>query len=358
MSNTQNMKTSIIATVGLALLSVSAEAQHVLTRENTLMRPGDAISKQQIAFVVPGESGEDVVWDFRDVPVRRKNYRVEYTGNNASALLSIHPGYMSRYRMAGDTLVQTGYENPTARLTYRRAIPELVFPFAYGDTIASEFEGNGLYCRHNGMKERGTVLVEADATGTLLLSEEDTLRNVLRVHAIRTSSVDMDRDSVVADSAGRLLRIEENYKWFARGYRYPIFETLTEAYYHGTQYVYGHRTAYRTMPDSIRALADAVNEDIIHSDSISNAFHGSEIIQYHVSHYGNAVRVDYSLSMQATVTALISDAMGVVHRRYHHTDNSGDSYSFSFDMSGLRRGEYVLYLNANGEIHSQTIYNR
>ena len=232
----------------------------------------------------------------------------------------------------------------------------MIFPFTYGDSISSDYEGHGLYCGHNGIEETGTVYTVADGIGTLYLTEEDTLHNVLRIHVVKTSSIRMDKDSFVTPPTSHTNILEESYLWYARGYRYPVFETHKETYYHGTKYMYVHKTAYRTLPKTIRSLGDSINEVIIRSDSIKTCSDGKDIIQYQVSHSGNIIRIDYRLRESASISAIVSDTMGIVYRRYNHTEKPGDGLYFTFDMNGLRRGEYILYLNVNGMMYSHTVH--
>lgn len=350
------MKKELILFIVGIFFAFTAEAQHILTRENTLIRPGDVIDKEQVVYQDPGESGFNLTWDFRNVELVNNSYRIEHVGDSTSMLLSIHPKSMNHYQIAGDTLFRIAYEDPLTKLVYHNPVPELRFPFTYGDVFSASYEGKGLYCRHNGVEEAGTVFIEADAIGTFFLTEEDTLRNVLRVHTVKTSVVGMDKDSIVTDSTKRVTKVEDIYRWYARGYRYPVFETLSETCYDGTKCLYNDKVAYRTLPEYLRSLGDSINEEIIQLDSLQSDSHEPDIIQYQVQNAGGNLKVDYSLSERATISALISDTMGIVYKRYEHTDEPGENYSFSFNLNGLHRGEYILYLNVNGRIYSQTVH--
>lgn len=354
--NNKKMKNSIIMIICLVLSSISSVAQHVLTIENNVMRPGDVISKVQIDFVAPGESGENAIWDFRNVKRSDRTYRVEYVSDSTATLLSIHPRFMRVYKLLENTLVQVGYENPNFKLVYDKAIIELGFPLSYRDTISSIFDGKGVYSEHNGIRECGSVFVEVDGTGKLLLSDEDTLKNVLRVHSVRTSTILMGKNKLVTEPAQQLDRIEESYKWFARGYRYPILDTYEDTFFNGTEYVCSNKCAYMTIPDSIRAIEDKANEDIIRLDSLKSESRNLDIIQYKVMRSGHIIKVEYSLNTDASLIAFIADPMGIVYQRCQHKGTPGIISSFSFDTKGLRNGDYILYLNVNGNLYSQTIH--
>ena len=337
----------------LAFARMPAFPQHVLTKANALMRSGDTVGKQLVAYVPPGESGMHASWDFRDIDVLSKSYPIENAVDSDSCLCAIEPSSMCSYRLGGDTLVQVTYQNPLTRIDYSVPIPELIFPFSYGDTLSGKFKGEGQYSNRNGIRMAGSTYVEADGEGELKITDECTLRNALRVRTLKTTYFNIEKDSVVKDSAESLLEVVERYQWYARGYRYPLFETCSTAYYHGTRLLNSYKVAFRTLPDSLRILSDSVNQELARYDiCLADA---SDDITYEVISDGRSVRIDYDLKNKATVSAMISDPMGVMYRKRSRTDETGEGYSLSFDLAGLRRGEYILYLNVNGRVYDSKI---
>ena len=66
----------------------------------------------------------------------------------------------------------------------------------------------------------------ADAYGKMILPSGDTLSPVLRVKTIQTIfDIPQDGSSVTfeTDNAGKQL---ETCRWYSKGYRYPVFETI------------------------------------------------------------------------------------------------------------------------------------
>jgi hypothetical protein len=59
--------------------------------------------------------------------------------------------------------------------------------------------------------------VTADATGMLITTTNDTLKNLLRAKRLNNYS------EIGVDSA-RLQLV--TYSWYARGYQYPVFKTV------------------------------------------------------------------------------------------------------------------------------------
>lgn len=69
----------------------------------------------------------------------------------------------------------------------------------------------------------------------------------------------------------------------------------------------------------------------------------------------NTITVGYTLRQDATVTAMVCDISGVIYRQQSQTGQTGDHYQMTILCDGLRRGQYVLYMNVNGQVTSQTI---
>ena len=47
--------------------------------------------------------------------------------------------------------------------------------------------------------------------------------------------------------------------------------------------------------------------------------------------------------------------MGIVYYQRRYEQPAGQGYQVQIDCTGLRRGQYILYINVNGKIYSKTI---
>jgi hypothetical protein len=121
------------------------------------------------------------------------------------------------YRQQHDSLQTTGYENFTTFMEYK--VPELRmhFPFVYGDTLFSIFEGKGEYCHRLPLAVKGYTRVIADAEGELKLPDFETVKKALRVRTLRHYT-ETGKDS--------LEMTLDTYSWYAAGIRYPVFESV------------------------------------------------------------------------------------------------------------------------------------
>lgn len=231
--------------------SVQMFAQYSLERTTHLPRPGDRLGKQEVAYKSPGNKGTGMVWDFSELENKNADYELRYTSPHpgSDTIIGIEHRTMYRYQLSGDTLFTPGYENSTTRIEY--LIPEslLVFPFPYGRSLTTNFGGKGNYCNRLGIDICGKSTVTADATGLMILPGGDTLHHVLRVHTCKLVFERMGSRSAHAvagldtingpayyrDSVNRYLANDSSYfqidtwRWYAEGYRYPIFESINSA---------------------------------------------------------------------------------------------------------------------------------
>lgn len=201
-------------------ISSSITGQVQLTKERNAYRASDQLIKQQVEFKDPGSSGKNLIWDFRMLQPVNEEYPLKYFIPDSTRMDTVcgmehHTRYY--YCQKRDSVWATGFENATTLMEYH--VPELrmKFPFSYGDTLFSYFEGDGEYSRRLKLHVKGYTRVEADAEGELLLPDFETVKNALRVRTLRYYT------QTGKDSTEMLL---DTYSWYADGIRYPVFESI------------------------------------------------------------------------------------------------------------------------------------
>ena len=200
---------------------MSAQYHHpaFLQKRRNLPHAGDSIIKQQMQYIDSGASGHDIDWDFSNAKPVDDAYNLLYKTITRDTLnfIGIEHRTIYRYKVKGDTLLHTGYENATTLMNYTRPEIKMKFPFHYGDTISSHFEGKGEYCHKLPFHVSGNTVIQADATGTLTTPDNKVYKNVLRVKSLRQYT------QTGVDSVSMTL---ETYSWYVKGNRYPVFETV------------------------------------------------------------------------------------------------------------------------------------
>lgn len=344
-----------------------------LTRALNLPRPDDDLTKYPISMSNPGKSGKDVLWDISQMKVARKKILQRYTlyPDSASCLVSTEQGTRYYDCMHGDSLLLGGYENNQSKVTFDRPEATLLFPMQYGDSTAGYFHGRGTYCDRLRIRSFGTYTLKADAKGRLVLPDGDTLRNVIRLHAVKLISCiyyPMDstaqfRKSFSSDSI-RLYQLRDTsiirsdeYRWYVHGYRYPVLEYRSaRANGHPGQ---ATALAFYSPPTDQEALAlddgnikARDNDKEKERNGTDNGQNGSD---FHYQMTQNSaegyVNIHYEADRQTDVTAILADTRGIVYKTLsQHGQTSGD---ISLSYNGLMTGQYIIYIKINGKTYAE-----
>jgi len=201
-------------------LSTGAQGSHKLTAKRNAYRAADQIVKQQVEYKDPGSSGKNLNWDFRMLRPVNEEYTLNYfipDSTDMNRLCGMEHNTRYYYHQQHDSLRAVGYENSTTFMEY--IVPELRmhYPFVYGDTLFSTFEGVGQYGHRLELAVKGYTRVEADAVGELLLPQSETVKKALRVRTLRNYT-ETGKDSIEMTL--------NTYSWYATGIRYPVFESI------------------------------------------------------------------------------------------------------------------------------------
>ncbi|WP_455584939.1 T9SS type A sorting domain-containing protein [Bacteroides sp.] len=199
---------------------VSAIAQQTTLSEERNEVRSDKLEKQQLDYHFQGPSGPKVIWNFHQLESSGKPYQLRYyvDESDTTGFIGVEHNTAYHYRKTGDSILLVKYANRTLSLNYSEPEVRLKYPFHYGDSVQSHFEGTGYYSHSIPMKLSGESVVKADGWGMLVIPGGDTLRQVLRVNTLRECKLvaGMDSSEIAYDC----------YSWYARGYRYPILETI------------------------------------------------------------------------------------------------------------------------------------
>lgn len=371
----------------VSLISAGLVAQPSLSNVCNLMRAGDNLVKQQVEYKSPGSPGENVLWDFSRQKAVNDHYQLCYWNFSDSILVGQEHRTLYKYAEKGNSLYCYGFENQTTLISNPRGELQLFFPFGYGDKREDYFHGNGDYCGHLFITARGKVSVEADAYGILLLPSGDTLRHVLRVHHTKDIVQRMvpyalvepwdtifSGDSIDYHLATDSIRMQLNtYRWYADGYRYPVFETIESTTFAGQKPEVHFNTAFYYTPDDQyydlnndpenQAKRDAETDRLRKLNELSGAAlnTGSEpensVIQYALTNNSGSgyIRIDYQLTHSAAIQFLLTDILGRIMLQIPPKVLSEGSYTESLDISSLKHGEYILHIIVDGKKYEEKI---
>ena len=352
-----------------------------LNVEHNRFRAGDVLFKQQVEYVDPGPTGADRLWDFRKLKTVNDEYSLEYAlppleGDSVYVLgdrryrtedvkeneliVGKEHNTMYYFHMKGDSLLQMGHENSTVVLAYTSPMAILLFPLNYGEFISSDYKAKGLYSGVVDFHTEGTITTLADAYGEILLPSGDTISPVLRVKTVQTifdSPVSDDNPSEEGNHGKQLVI----YRWYVKGYRYPVFETLRDINLEDHSVVFA--TAFFFPPqdhlyldtDSANlALLDQLWELDMHNIDDPDNEHTESLTLSDILHckiYPNPVHdllnLEYEVKQDATVSFQLFTIYGLPVKQIGPMKKTRGVYYETFNFSSLTDKNYVLRITAN-----------
>lgn len=347
------MKVLLLLTSLWASCCGVTQAQNILTYSCNSLRP-DSINKEIVPYFDAGCEGENVTWDFSsDDDISPRDTTLYTIYDMGGKIAWDNNGSLDTYLQRNDSLLLCRMESPLYEMDYHEPVVCMTYPFCFGNNISNTFSGVGSYEGKLSLSEQGTTNVSADAYGRIVLAEGDTINNVTRVRT--TLSADVTVKDRMGEEVLCLMKKEtETYRWYARGYRYPVIENFTERVFHEGKLIAQRQNASRISIEELENIIDEENEDIRRQDSLAYA-QAHPIESLAVTNRGSVADVSYSLLTDAHVSITLANSSGIVFWRFDEDEYAGESYSHSIPLSGLLRGQYVFYINANGEIENAKI---
>jgi hypothetical protein len=361
------MRKQILSIMCLAAcLSVSGQEQ--LRQSCNTLRGDDALEKRQVKMTGFSLQVKDGVWSLEKAKTSKKSFVTRYL-TETDTVMRLERGERTYYNQADGEIKIIGSENVQTLVSYELPEKWLRFPMCQGDSISGYFSGTGRYCDKLFLRRYGTYLTKADATGSLVLPEGDTLRHVLRIHTERLVGTELTPidtlryripgltvDSIVRRMAGDTTLVREDvYRWYAEGYRYPVLEATVVSI--GKE-ILSEEAFYCPPAEQERLVLDEANKDV--RIRALEEVPGRDVtikgnpFQYKISYRHDGVTVSYRLDSPTKIEALLASNQGYVYQRQ---EKNGDAGSGTIDIStaGLPRGQYVVYLNVNGKSHAEKI---
>ncbi len=371
----------LISTIFVSLMATATHGQTTLTQTANAYTGTGKLMMRQVWCV---DSREDsLFWDFSKMETMNPKYtvwRVEKSDSLQQTTTVVERGTRHTFCQQGDSLLIRGYRSRRSEVGYDEQEVYLLLPMAAGDSIQGFFHGRGTYGDKVALRQYGRYKTKAVGVGTLMLPDSVSMDNVLRVHTERLVSckqypitlrdsmlpytADSVRASLMTDTAAYIVHTD---RWYAPGYRYPVVEKrdvykgdgspeISQTLYYpaGNQVEDNpddeeNATIRELMADSHKQMDTTLNSGTDPDET--TAF----LRNIKVSTNGAAVSVSYDLQKDATVTALVCNVSGIVFRQQSQTGRAGESCQMTIRCGGLRKGQYVLYLNVNGQVTGHTV---
>ncbi|KAA6302581.1 MAG: hypothetical protein EZS26_001088 [Candidatus Ordinivivax streblomastigis] len=341
-------------------------AQYSLQSQLNMFCSGDVIVKQQVSYKDPGRLGENVLWDFSNLDAENEEYKLAYTSLNKDSIITgTEHRTMYYYSLSNDSLLLWGYENSTTLMTNQQPELLLKFPVNYGDKTNSYFSGSGKYCDRLQLTAMGTVQTHADAYGMMVLPSKDALKHVFRVKTVKwiaeetkpfshkkgTANLAISKDSIdfrLSNDSTVLGVI--TYRWYERGYRYPIFETVksvvknknSERKYFNTAFFFPPQAHYYLDEDEDNlSLLENQGNDQSNDSTSSDPWYG---LTY--NYYPNPVISDLNIEMYlprpAKIRVQLTERGGRIMKEERWGMKPEGIFHQQISMGFFTVGEYVL----------------
>lgn len=369
----------------MVMMSAAGSAQLLKASTNAYQNE-DKMIKQQISY--PKRISGEKCYDVSDAEVLNKKYMVRYHVKNDSfpnRLTCIENGTLYHYELRNDSIFIGGYQNRMTQVEYDQPEVYLRLPMALGDSITGYFHGRGTYGGKLALRNYGWYKTKAEALERIVVTEGDTLDNVLRLHTERKISsqyypieladslLPFDEDSVkmylCKDTAIINTIID---RWYAPGYRYPVLETrateksknvplLTQVLYFPPHDQQEQLKGDIANEDVRKRLADedaAVRARNMTDNGLNDGVNGpsGNGFTYDLSQDDGSglVTIHYVTDHDTQMTALVANTQGYVYRRADQSCPAGNG-STTIDCSGLRKGQYIIYINVDGERYAEKV---
>ncbi|MDR1369134.1 MAG: T9SS C-terminal target domain-containing protein [Dysgonamonadaceae bacterium] len=357
-------------------------AQHILRSELNLPRGGDEIVKQQVQYKDPGRSGENVIWNFGQLQSVNDEYTLTYSepyligdsiyimGMDTIPVSELSDDYlftgtehytMYYYRFTDSCLWTLGHENAATLLQYNPPLLSGVFPMKYGESHIATYGSQGVYSGSVPFEMEGAVKIEADAFGMMLLPSCDTLKQVMRTSALQTFS------ELLLTEAGDSVTVNtrlETCRWYSKGYRYPIFETIrnivsrdsTETGRFETAFFYPPQEHYYLDEDeeNLAQLEEAENGE----ENESGTWKG---LSYNIfpNPAKSFLEVELYLPRPATVRIQLRTTMGLIVKEENRgLVQAGEICHSLLDVYTLPVNDYILDIWLDDYLINQVILKR
>ncbi len=218
----------------------------------------------------------------------------------------------------------------------------------------------------------------------MLLPSGEILENVLRVHHEKRQverqkphySFSVKDTVYYTDSIDYALQTDtlttqtDTYKWYALGYRYPVFETVTTTVYYlnepvqqfATSFYYPPGEQYYGLKDDPQNLA--IRERLEEEKERNKNREGDDsnlpeggVMNYNVfmNQEGSRLLVEYHLSYPADISVILFDMQGSMLKQYPKERKEEGYYTLDIPMEEYQRGEYLLRITVDERAYAEKI---
>ena len=336
----------------------------------------EKIEKRKIIYSDNGRSGNNVLWNLSNIDINTDTTEVcnLYCNDTKDTFFCKEYDTTFRYEYKNNAVWIVGFENRLTKIDYDECEKYMNLPIIYGDSICGYYHGRGAYCDKLTLRYFGRYKTIADACGTLVLPQGDTLQNVTRLHTVRQinnifyptdSLIGKDFKPLTEDSVSILTEkqskhiVMDIYRWYAHDAKYPILETYT---LRNGDAILGTAAFY--IPQDSLVLSKGYAEKSMNGlrkVRKGKGFGSSEknqTICYNVTQEtSNTIKIEYNVSTDCMVSYGIYtvDGKTVFCQPYSKTSKGLYSKKAELPIDNHEKGIYIFRMTVNGEKYTSKI---
>ena len=352
---------TILSTVIALLLTIGSLAQSSIKSQYNGYRDGDRLYRIVADDTSLGDRGENCVWELP--PAKRDGNFIKQTILlRNDSLTIVEDDFMLHYIATDKDLSLRGFQTRDMYSVQDRLVPELKYPFAYGDSIAGTFSRKTVCYGTFSDEGEGYCYTVCDGRG-ILTDENETLKDVLRVHHHNTIISEYDNEDGDEEEHVVSEVTEDKYLWYYAGCRYPVMDTRVIKCKLNGETVSDTTYTSLYMPDlqlSELAYDDANSRLIAQREALEQSSNpggngdGGEApfpIKMSASlQPGNReIRLDYQVSEDMTAAFYACDLAGRVLGRITHTSLSQGEYHETMVLSNRPINSIVMLTMVAGD---------
>lgn len=327
-----------------------------LTYEHNGIRIGDVLIQKRIVT--------DDLWNLSETEFTDDDFVDQYIRQNADTITRIFQNTQYHYKQTNDSLLFLGYENNKTHI--HNVIPELVmrFPLLKDEGLYGVLNSFGMYCERVFLKKNGVYQTKVAGKGTLRLSENDSVENVLLITTDRNYTVSTQEDTL---NAANTMHINEHYdRMYAPGYRYPIIERQILRKADESGQVLSQRTFYCSTetqsqynPDEPNSLLRENNNKTKNRHSSSNKWtETTEDVSDFFSYDKENKNISFTYSSDTATSGMVilADVLGRIYKTVNFSGNASETTSVSINYAAFGYNQYILFVKINGKTYKCSFY--
>lgn len=340
--------------------------------------------KKQAAYFSLKDTENSLFWNLSRIQVLDKVFHVtnELSVHDENIIIGTEHDTRYSYQRQKDSLLLWGYENHTSTTRYN--IPEVIFRenLGIGEHTTGFFHGVEMYCGKLPFRIFGAYDLSVAGKGTLILPTGDSLCNVTLIHYAKTVSKvkypkvksleelenyvfyenPYNKDSIICNQKNDAVIFVHQYKWYAEGYRYPVYETISTSIKEKENL---YKTAYYFPPEEQEKLYDEPNENLraqlsssgyakMGSKNNKNVEAGKIYVSGQIE-FSNKVSITIDSPVSAKADLAIYTSNGILIDKKNDLAISKGKSHHIFNISPCRSDVFIVTCNVNGNIFSKKI---